>query len=89
MALHRERENQQLAAAKRAAELAFLKAQINPHFLYNTLNMLYGLAYKVDNALASGLLKLSELMRYMLRDTPSGLVDLGQEVAYLHHFLDL
>jgi two-component system LytT family sensor kinase len=88
-ALRRERENQQLAREKRAAELAFLKTQINPHFLYNTLNMLYGLAYGVDKTLASGLLKLSELMRYMLRDTPDGLVDLGEEVEYLENSLDL
>ena len=88
-ALHREHENQQLAAARRTAELAFLKTQLNPHFLYNTLNMLYGLAYGVDKALASGLLKLSELMRYMLRDTPDGLVDLREEVAYLDNFLAL
>ena len=88
-ALRRERENQQLAADQRAAELAFLKIQLNPHFLYNTLNMLYGLAYGVDKTLAGGLLKLSELMRYMLRDTPDGLVDLSEEVAYLNNFLAL
>lgn len=87
--LRRARENQLLATEKRAAELAFLKTQINPHFLYNTLNMLYGLAYGVDKALAGGLLKLSELMRYMLRDTPDGLVDLAEEVEYLDNFLDL
>ena len=88
-ALRRERENQQLVAASRNAELAFLKTQLNPHFLYNTLNMLYGLAYGVDKTLAGGLLKLSELMRYMLRDTPDGLVSLSEEVAYLSNFLDL
>jgi len=88
-ALRRERENQQLTAEKRTAELAFLKTQLNPHFLYNTLNMLYGLAYGVDKTLASGLLQLSALMRYMLRDTPDGLVDLAEEVEYLHNFLDL
>jgi len=88
-ALRRERENYQLTDEKRVAEAAFLKTQINPHFLYNTLNMLYGMAYGVDKALASSLLKLSELMRYMLRDTPDGLVDLSQEVDYLHNFLDL
>jgi two-component system LytT family sensor kinase len=88
-ALRRERENQQLTAEKRTAELAFLKTQLNPHFLYNTLNMLYGLAYGVDKTLAGGLLKLSELMRYMLRDTPDGLVELTEEVAYLENFLDL
>jgi hypothetical protein len=88
-ALRRERENQQLTAEKRVAELAFLKTQLNPHFLYNTLNMLYGLAYGVDKTLADGLLKLSELMRYMLRDTSDGLVDLTEEVEYLTNFLDL
>lgn len=88
-ALRRERENRQLTDEKRVAEAAFLKTQINPHFLYNTLNMLYGMAYGVDKVLASSLLKLSELMRYMLRDTPDGLVDLSQEVEYLHNFLDL
>lgn len=88
-ALRRERENQQLTAEKRTAELAFLKTQLNPHFLYNTLNMLYGLAYGVDKTLAGGLLQLSALMRYMLRDTPDGLVDLAEEVDYLHNFLDL
>lgn len=88
-ALRRERENQQLAADKRAAELAFLKTQINPHFLYNTLNALFGQAYAVDKSLASSLMKLSELMRYMLRDTPDGLVDLADEVQYLENFLAL
>ncbi|MGI4870739.1 MAG: sensor histidine kinase [Janthinobacterium lividum] len=88
-ALRRERENQQLTAEKRTAEAAFLKTQINPHFLYNTLNMLYGLAYPVDKTLAGGILKLSELMRYMLRDTPDGRVALSQEIEYLENFLAL
>ena len=88
-ALRRERENQQLVAASRTAELAFLKTQLNPHFLYNTLNMLYGMAYGVDKSLANGLLKLSELMRYMLRDTPDGRVELSQEIDYLENFLTL
>lgn len=87
--LRRERENRQLAAEKRTAEAAFLKTQINPHFLYNTLNMLFGRAYAVDKELANALLKLSELMRYMLRDTADGRVDLEQEIDYLDNFLAL
>lgn len=89
VSLLRERENRQLTAEKRAAEAAFLKTQINPHFLYNTLNVLYGMAYGVDKGLANGLLKLSELMRYMLRDTPDGRVELSQEIDYLENFLAL
>ena len=88
-ALRRERENHRLTDEKRAAEAAFLKTQINPHFLYNTLNVLYGMAYGVDKSLANGILKLAELMRYMLRDTPDGLVELSQEIEYLENFLAL
>ena len=88
-AVLRERENHQLRTEKRAAEAAFLKTQINPHFLYNTLNMLYGLAYPVARPVASAILKLSELMRYMLHENPDGQVELSAEIEYLHNYLAL
>ena len=88
-ALRREREHRLLVGEKRVAEAAFLKTQLNPHFLYNTLNMLYGMAYGVNKALADALLQLSALMRYMLRETPDGRVELAQEIDYLEHFLAL
>lgn len=88
-ALRREHENKLLSTERRAAELAFLKTQINPHFLYNTINMLYSLAYADNGPLASGLLQMAELMRYMLRDTPDGQVELSQEIDYLKHYLAL
>lgn len=87
--LLQERENQVLRGEKRAAEVAFLKTQINPHFLYNTLNMLYGLAYPVSKPLAAAILKLADLMRYMLPDTPDGQVLLTEELDYLRNYLDL
>jgi two-component system LytT family sensor kinase len=88
-ALQRERENRQLREEKRVAEVAFLKTQINPHFLYNTLNMLYSMAYPVARPVANAILKLSELMRYMLHESPDGRVDLAQEIEYLHNYLAL
>ena len=88
-ALRRERENRQLREEKRAAEVAFLKTQINPHFLYNTLNMLFSMAYPVAKPVANAILKLSELMRYMLHDTPDGQVELTQEIEYLRNYLAL
>ncbi len=88
-AIRRERENRQLREEKRAAEVAFLKTQINPHFLYNTLNMLFSMAYPVAKPVANAILKLSELMRYMLHDTPDGQVELTQEIDYLHNYLAL
>lgn len=88
-ALRRERENRQLTAEKQLAEVAFLKSQINPHFLYNTLNLLYGMAYPVARPLAAAILKLAELMRYMLQESPDGQVELNEEIDYLHNFLAL
>ncbi|HEX8327180.1 MAG TPA: histidine kinase [Hymenobacter sp.] len=88
-ALRRERENRQLREEKRAAEVAFLRTQINPHFLYNTLNMLFSMAYPVAKPVANAILKLSELMRYMLHQTPDGQVELEKEIDYLRNYLDL
>ncbi|UOG75129.1 histidine kinase [Hymenobacter tibetensis] len=78
---------QVLEQEKMQAELAFLRTQINPHFLYNTLNYIYSLAYPVSEPLAEAILKLSELMRYMLHESPDGKVELQKEVDYLHHYL--
>ncbi|GAA4030422.1 hypothetical protein GCM10022409_13330 [Hymenobacter glaciei] len=88
-AVRRERENRQLREEKRIAEVAFLKTQINPHFLYNTLNMLFSMAYPVAKPVANAILKLSELMRYMLHESPDGQVALEKEIEYLHNYLDL
>lgn len=84
-----ERENKQLREEKIQAELAFLKSQINPHFLYNTLNYIYSLAYPVSDKLADAIIKLSQLMRYMLTESPDGLIDLEKEVDYLENYIDI
>jgi two-component system LytT family sensor kinase len=87
----KERENylllQVLEQEKIQAELAFLRTQINPHFLYNTLNYLYAQAYPVSEPLAEAVLRLSDLMRYMLHDSPDGQVELSKEVDYLENYL--
>ena len=85
----KQRETQQLQQEKTQAELAFLKTQINPHFLYNTLNYLYAQAYLVSEPLAEATLRLSDLMRYMLHESPDGRVELHREVEYLENFLAL
>jgi sensor histidine kinase YesM len=71
-------------------ELKFLKSQINPHFLFNTLNNLFGIARKIDAMpVADGISKLSHLMRYMLYDSEVDLVTLEKEVNYLNNYIDL
>jgi len=88
-ALRIEQENKSLREAKTQAELAFLKNQINPHFLYNTLNYIYSLAYPVSEKLADAVIKLSQLMRYMLTENPDGQVDLQKEVEYIENYISM
>src|SRR5882757_4532196 len=86
---NREKETERLRREKTHTELAFLRSQINPHFLYNTLNYIYYLAYPVSDQLAGAILKLSGLMRYMLVENVDGKVELQKEVDYLHNYIDI
>lgn len=78
-----------LEQEKFAAELAFLKSQINPHFLFNSLNNIYSLAYKKSDRTAEAILKLSEMMRYMLDGGNGDRVPLRDELDYLQNYIDL
>lgn len=71
------------------AELKFLKAQINPHFLFNALNNIYTLSYLDGKAAAPHILQLSGLMRYMLYESDEHLVALNKELEYVNHYLQL
>jgi len=82
--IQRDLENQRLSA-----ELAFLKSQINPHFLFNSLNSIYSLAYQKSDTTPEAILKLSEIMRYMLYECNDNKVDLSKELQYLQNFIDL
>jgi len=82
--VQRDLENQRLSA-----ELAFLKSQINPHFLFNSLNSIYSLAYQKSDTTPEAILKLSEIMRYMLYECNDNKVDLSKELQYLQNFIDL
>jgi two-component sensor histidine kinase len=84
-----EREKTELEKQSLTAELAFLKSQINPHFLFNSLNNIYSLAYQKSDATPDAILKLSEIMRYMLYESNDNRVDLEKEIAYLKSFIEL
>ncbi|MCG8330890.1 MAG: sensor histidine kinase [Chitinophagales bacterium] len=71
------------------AELKLLKAQLNPHFLFNTLNNLYGLSVIKSDKLPNLMLKLSELLRYSLYETKELLVPLEKEIHYLENYISL
>ena len=74
---------------KLTAELAFLKSQINPHFLFNTLNNIYSLAYQQSDKTPAAILKLSEIMRYMLYESNEDKVELSKEIRYLENYIEL
>ncbi|MEL6969582.1 MAG: sensor histidine kinase [Bacteroidota bacterium] len=72
-----------------AAELKLLKAQLNPHFLFNTLNNLYGLAVTKSDKLPDLMLKLSDLLRYSLYNTQEQWVPLSSELQYIQNYITL
>ncbi|WP_133257258.1 sensor histidine kinase [Hymenobacter edaphi] len=86
-----ERQQQELERQHLAAELSLLKAQINPHFLFNTLNNIYSLASAddVEAPAANAVLQLADLMRYLLYESATDTVPLRKEVAHLRNFLSL
>ncbi len=71
------------------AELNFLKAQINPHFLFNTLNNLYYLAYSKSDNTTEVIDKLSKMMRYMIYDSNHPKVLLSKEIEYMQNYISL
>lgn len=71
------------------AELSFLKTQLNPHFLFNTLNSIYSLANKKSDDTTEAIITLSELMRYMIYETNKEFVALQNEIDYIKNFIAL
>ncbi len=80
----KEIENQKLTA-----ELSYLKAQINPHFFFNTLNGIYALARQKSDQTPEVILKLSSLMRYIIYDANESTVLLDKELEHIENYIDL
>lgn len=84
-----QRETKELQTRSMQTELQFLKSQINPHFLFNTLNNLYALTLKKSDQAPEIVIKLSEMMRYMLYDCNEKRVPLSRELNYIENYLEL
>lgn len=84
---HQKKQNE-LLLQNRQAELSFLRSQINPHFLFNSLNNVYTLVYQGSAKALESISKLSELLRYMLYEEEEKVL-LNKEVRYLKHYIDL
>ena len=79
----------ELINKSQASELALMKSQINPHFLFNTLNNIYSLVNRHDDKALDAMVKLSGIMRYLIYDAQSDRVLLTKEIEYLENYLEL
>ena len=84
-----EKQKKEMENQKLGAELSLLKSQINPHFFFNTLNSIYSLAIVKSDRTPEAVMKLSELMRYIIYDTERKLVPLSKEVEYIANYIEL
>jgi two-component system, LytTR family, sensor kinase len=87
--LKKQEQATQLQRANTETELKWLKAQVSPHFLFNALNNIYSLAYTQSSQTAPAVMKLSELMRYMLQESTAEKITIEREAAYLDNYIQL
>ena len=71
------------------AEISYLKAQINPHFLFNTLNSIYSLSVKKSEHTSDAIVKLSNMMRYVITEANHDFVSLENELKYINSYIEL
>jgi two-component system LytT family sensor kinase len=88
-AIKQEKNLRELEQEKFNAELGLLKAQINPHFFFNTLNSLYALSLKGSTQASNVVLRLSDLMHYMLHEASAPLVLLQDEIKHLENYIGI
>jgi two-component system, LytTR family, sensor kinase len=87
-AQHKELEQKDMVIQNRQSELSFLRSQINPHFLFNSLHNIYSLMYQNAAGAQEAILSLSDLLRYMLYDA-SEKVPLQKEIDYIARYIEL
>ena len=85
----RERIHKEKEVQRKETELQFLRAQLNPHFLFNSLNSIYSLVRNKANEAPEAVITLSELMRYMLYEAKRELVPLSKEIDYIKNYVTL
>lgn len=81
--------NKKLREQQLIAELDLLKAQVNPHFFFNTLNSIYSISLVNPEKTSAAILQLSELMHYMYKVTQLDTIPISQEIEYISNYIDL
>lgn len=87
--LHLNKQMSIIGQEKLKSEVAYLKAQINPHFLFNTLNSLYALTLEKSDEAPEAILKLSDIMRYVVIESSHEKVELQKEISYIQNYIEL
>ncbi|MCZ8022927.1 MAG: sensor histidine kinase [Cyclobacteriaceae bacterium] len=85
----KKEEIEQAAKEKLKAEISFLRGQLQPHFMFNTLNSLYASALKESPRTAQAILRLSDLLRYTITESEQVSTDLTKEINMLHDYCEL
>ena len=86
---NKDKVNQEIKVQSKETELQFLRAQLNPHFLFNSLNSIYSLVRNKSQEAPEAVIMLSELMRYMLYEAKEETVPLSKEINYIKNFIEL
>jgi LytS/YehU family sensor histidine kinase len=84
-----EAEKRQLIEEKKNSELQALKTQINPHFIFNSLNNIYSLVYQNSDKSLPAIEELSQLLRYSTKDLEKDFIPLSKEIGYLESLIEL
>lgn len=84
-----KQQTEEIMLQKSQAELNLLKSQVQPHFLFNTLNNIYYKVYKVDPLSAGLIERLSDIMRYFVDESPKDVVPVSTEVDFIENYMEL
>lgn len=85
--MQKQIQDARITAEQKQSELNLLQSQLSPHFLFNTLNNLYGISITQHERVPALLLKLSSLLRYSVYDTKKPFVPIKEELDYIHNYI--
>lgn len=87
--LRQNKRYQEIKEEKQLSEIAYLRAQINPHFLFNTLNNIYALTLQKSDNASDAVMKLSKMMRFVVSESSKDFVLLTQDLEYIKNYIQL
>ena len=87
--IRQNKRYQEVKEQKQLSEIAYLRAQINPHFLFNTLNNIYALTLQKSDSASDAVMKLSKMMRFVVSDSSKDFVPLQQDLDYIKNYIQL